>query len=325
MADNAIVAVSGRELLTQLGEALHDYAEAGQASSTKRAYGSAWRGFSTWCASVDLEPLPSEAATVALYLTVRARQSMAVATLALHIAAIRAAHLSAGYQPPAHPDLDSVWAGIKRTHGRPPRKKRALLVEDLRRVVARLPDTLTGIRDRAILLVGFAGALRRDELAKLSLPGAQAGPIRVEFVGQGLEIHLDRSKGDQLGRGAVVAVPFGKRVCPVAALQAWISAAKITAGPVFRKVDRHGRLGGQALSDKAIANIVKAAVERVGLDPAAFAGHSLRRGLITSANAGGADLAALKAHARHAKAETTIGYIEEGERFTKSAAGKAGL
>jgi integrase len=129
-------------------------------------------GFASWCASVGLTALPAEATTVALYLTARAR-SHAVSTLALHLAAIAASHQAAGLPPPAHPDLDRVWAGIRRTHGRPPRKKRALVVEDLRRALAKLPATLTGIRDRALILVGFAGALRRSELAALTLDGEQ--------------------------------------------------------------------------------------------------------------------------------------------------------
>ena len=325
MAGNAIVAVPGRVTEPQLHEALREYAAADRSPATRRVYGSSWRSFCSWCASVGHAPLPAEAATVALYLTARARQSTAVATLALHLSAIAAFHQAAGLPPPAHPDLDRVWAGIKRTHGRPPKKKRALLVEDLRRALAKLPDTLSGKRDRAILLVGFAGALRRSELANLTMPGAEAGRIRAEFVGQGLEIHLERSKGDQEGRGAVVAIPFGKRICAVAALQAWISAAGITAGPIFRGIDRHGHVGATAISDRAIADVVKAACERIGLDPAAFAGHSLRSGLITSANDKGAAPEELQAHARHSKFDTTAGYIQAGNRFKRNAAGKVGL
>ena len=322
MAENAIVAVVGRHPASQLHEALRDYAAADRSPATRRDYGSSWRSFCSWCASVGPEPLPAEAATVALYLTARARQSTAVATLALHLSAIAAAHQAAGLPAPAHPDLTRVWAGIKRTHGRPPRKKRALVVEDLRRVLAKLPDSLAGRRDRALLLVGFAAALRRSELANLTMPGAQAGPIRAEFVGAGLEIHLDRSKGDQAGKGAIVAVPFGKRICAVAALQAWISAAGITAGPIFRAIDRHGHLGATAISDKAVAGVVKAACQRAGLDPALFGGHSLRSGLLTSANDKGAAPDVLQAHARHSKFDTTAGYIQAGDRFKRNAAGK---
>lgn len=310
--------------LPQLAEALRGYADAGMAAGTRRSYGSSWRQFTSWCASACVEPLPAEARHIALYLTARAPH-LAVATLARHLAAIRAAHMSAGLQPPAHPDLNRVWAGIKRTHGRPARKKRALVTEDLRRAIAKLPATRTGIRDKALILVGFAGALRRAELAALTLDGPDAGEVRAVFVSKGLEIHLDRSKGDQLGQGAIVAIPFGRRLCPVAALQAWLVAAKITAGPVFRAIDRHGNVAAAAITDKTVANVVKAAAEGAGLDPALFAGHSLRSGLITSANDKGAAPAELQAHARHKKFDTTAGYIQAGDRFKHNAAGKVGL
>lgn len=321
MADSAIIVAGGREIEPQLHEALRDYAQAGLAANTRRVYGSSWRSFCSWCASVDHVPLPAEAATVALFLTARA-PSTAVSTLARYIAAINAAHKQAGLQAPAHPHLDRVWAGIRRTHGRPPRKKRALVVDDLRRVLAKLPDSLSGQRDRAVLLVGFAGALRRSELAILSLSGPGATQVRAEFVAGGLEIHLDRGKGDQEGRGAIVAIPYGKRICAVAALQAWLSAAKIASGPIFRSIDRHGRLGVEPISDKAVADIVKRSAERVGLDPAMFAGHSLRSGLLTSAAEKGAAPDVLQGHARHSKFDTTRGYIQAGDRFKRNAAGK---
>lgn len=321
MAERALIAAPGRKNLPQLYEQLREYAAADRSANTRRVYGSSWRSFCSWCASEGVEPLPAEAATVALYLTARA-PTTAVATLALHLSAIAAAHQAAGSPPPAHPDLDRVWAGIKRTHGRPPRKKRALVVEDLRRVLAKLPDSLAGKRDRALLLVGFAAALRRSELAILSLPGPGATTVRAEFVHAGLEIHLDRAKGDQAGQGAIVAVPYGKKICPVSALQSWIGAAGITGGPIFRGVDRHGRLAAGAISDRTVADIVKASCKRVGLDPAMFAGHSLRSGLLTSAAEKGAAPDVLQGHARHRKFDTTRGYIQAGDRFKRNAAGK---
>lgn len=333
MTTQAIVPVAGggRAQLPQLAEAVRVYADAGIAAGTRRSYGSSWRQFTSWCASVGVEPLPAEARDIALYLTARA-PNLAVATLARHIAAIAAAHRAAGFAPPNHPDLAAVMAGIRRTHGRPARKKRALVVEDLRKVVAKLPATRIGIRDRALLLVGFAGALRRSELVALALPNrasddADSGRqvVTAEFSAGGLEIHIARSKGDQEGRGAVVAIPYGKRMCPVAALQAWLAEAKITTGPVFRAVDRHGRISHRAISDRAAADVVKRACQRAGYDPAAFSGHSLRRGLITSAARKGAAPDLLRSHARHAKVETTMGYVEEAERFTRNAAGVVGL
>ena len=219
----------------------------------------------------------------------------------------------------------SAATGIRRTHGRPPRKKRALVVEDLRRVVKALPDSFIGRRDRALLLVGFTGALRRSELVAVSLPGPGAGAVMAHFVRDGLELHVGKAKGDQEGRGAIVAIPFGKRLCAVSALQGWVDAAEIRSGPVFRPVTRHGKVGAGAMSEKAIADVVKRSCARVGLDPALFAGHSLRSGLLTSAAERGAELQDLRAHARHSKVETTIGYIQARDRFKRNAAGKLGL
>jgi site-specific recombinase XerD len=326
LASTAIakVAGDGRAHLTQLVESARDYADAGMARNTARAYGSDWADFTSWCASVGASPLPAEAATVALYLTARAT-TLRVSTLARRIAAVNAAHREEGLSPPASPALAKIWAGIRRTHGRPARKKRGLMTDDLVKVVRKLPKSLAGQRDRAVILVGFAGALRRSEIAAMQLAGPDVdADVQVSFVAQGLEISIGRSKGDQEGQGQVVAVPFGRRVCPVEALEQWLAAASITAGPVFRSVDRNGHVG-ESLSDRAIADLVKRAVERAGLDPKAFAGHSLRRGLLTSAARGGAAPEVLMKHARHARFETTLGYIEEANRFDRSAAGKAGL
>jgi integrase len=327
MAGTAIARLPPAEIsstLPQLVESARSYADNGMADSTRRAYRSSWTGFTSWCASVDIAPLPAEAAHVALYLTARA-PFLAVPTLARALAAIAAFHKDAGYTPPSHPDLDRVWLGIQRAHGRPPRKKRALVVEDLRRVLAKLPAKLTGIRDRALILVGFAGALRRGELARLTLEGPDAGDVWCQFVSAGILIHVDRAKGDQKGKGAIVAIPYGAKNCPVSALQAWLAAAAITAGPVFRAIDRHGRMGATPITGKTVANVVKAACERVGLDPTVFAGHSLRSGLITSASDRGAAPQVLQAHARHSKFDTTAGYIQAAGLFTRNAAGKVGL
>jgi integrase len=325
----ATLETGDRAGLNQLAETAMAYAQAGMADNTRRAYGADWRDFTSWCASVGASPLPAEAATIALYLTARAPE-LAASSLARRLAAIRRAHRADDLPRPDSEVLRAVWSGIQRTHGRPPRKKRALVTEDLRRVVRKCPDTLTGARDRAILLLGFAAALRRCELAAITLPGVKndhnVGPIRLTFVGGGLEVHIDRSKADQTGEGAIVGVPYGKtRLCPVAAVRAWLEAAKIANGPLFRSIDRHGRLSDKAISAGAIACIVKRAAERAGLDPSMFAGHSLRAGLATSA--AGADVAAddIMRQTRHAKFDTLRGYIREADRFKRNAAGKVGL
>lgn len=327
MAGTAVVPreTGDRTGLGQLVETARAYADAGMADNTRRAYGADWRAFTSWCASVGVCPLPAEAATLALYLTARAPE-LAASTLARHLAAIRTAHRAADQPVPDSAALRGIWKGIRKKFGRPARKKRALVTEDLRRVVKRRPETLIGTRDRALLLLGFASALRRSELAGLELSGLLNGPLILEFVVDGIEIHVGRSKGDQLGKGAVVAVPYGKTAnCPVSAVRAWLETAKIREGAVFRGVDRHGRIAPGALSAGAVARIVKRSAAAAGMDPAAFAGHSLRRGSITSASRGGAAPKELQAHARHAKFEQTLGYIEEADRFKNAAAGKVGL
>ena len=192
------------------------------------------------------------------------RARVAVSTLARRLAAIRRAHRAAGKPIPESEALQAIWAGIQRQHGQPPEKKRALVTEDLRAVVRKCPETLAGVRDRALLLLGFAGALRRSELAAIALPSQcknnalAPSAVTLVFVRGGLELHIARSKGDQLGEGAIVGVPLGKtKLCPVAAVKAWLAASQVCDGPMFRSVDRHGRVGETGLSGGAIALIVK--------------------------------------------------------------------
>lgn len=307
-------------------ERARDYAAAGMAPNTLRAYRADWEDFAAWCDDAGQSALPASATTVALYLTDRAGQ-ITVATLSRRLASIRSAHRQAGAISPASFALDQVWAGIRRSHGRPARPKRAMMVADVRLAVQTAPDTLAGKRDRALILIGFAGALRRSELTAIDIEGEGAGPVRVRLVAGGLEVLIDRSKGDQTGEGAVVGIPYGANpeTCPVLALQSWLDAAGITAGPVFRSINRWGQIGG-SLSANMVARIVKAGAGRIGLDPKAFAGHSLRAGLATSAAfSGQADALTIQRHLRHAKGDTTARYIRDGERFRVNAAAAAGL
>jgi integrase len=265
---------------------------------------------------------------VALYITELAGAGRGVRTISRQLAAINAAHRRADLAKPDSAELRSVWAGIKKTHGAPPRQKRALITADLRKVLKRLPATLAGQRDRALLLILFAGAMRRSELAALELDDGKSlcGPYRARFVAGGLEIRLDRSKTDQAGEGQVIAIPYGAtRDCPIGALRAWLDAAAIAAGPVFRAIDRHGRVASRAMSDRSVALIVKSSVKRAGFNPDQFSGHSGRAGFVTSAHLGGASLELIMRQTRHRKTETVLGYIRDTERFKHNAARKVGL
>jgi integrase len=322
--------------LASIIERAKGYGEAARAANTRRAYASDWEHFSAWCKDHRLTPLPAKPGTVAGYLADHAER-LKVSTLGRRLAAIRAVHAYAGKPLDLNSQaLRDVWAGIRRKHGTRPTKKRALVTADLRKAIAALPDNMLGKRDRALLLVGFASAMRRSELSNLVV-GDQQGH-HVSFTDNGLLIELWRSKSDQEGQGIIIGIPFGSRVqtCPVRALRAWLEAAGISEGPVFRQVTRHGHVGSSAITGHGIALAVKQAVYRSaildGHDEAAAAsmaatvgGHSLRAGFVTAADAAGAPISKVMEQARHARFETTRGYIREADAFRDNAASYLGL
>lgn len=319
-------AAAGPEV-ARLAAAAAVYADAAMASNTRRAYDSDWRDFSAWCETRRLAPLPALAETVAVYLIDRAER-LRVSSLERRLAAIKAAHRRADLPPPDNARLRAVWAGIRRKNGRPPTQKRAIITADLKRIVRKLPAGPVGLRDKALLLLGFAGALRRSELAAIELDSGAGirGPLRVAFVPEGAEIYIDRSKADQEGRGAVVGIPSGKTaLCPVAALRLWLAAADIRSGPVFRTIDRHGNVASAAMSPAAAAQAVKRACARAKIDPRTIGGHSLRSGLVTQAILNDVAVPVIMQQTRHARVETLNKYVRQAERFTKNAAGKVGL
>jgi integrase len=208
----------------------------------------------------------------------------------------------------------ATMRGIRRSLGTARAKKTPATVE---RIVAMAPlagGGLANIRDRALLLFGFASAMRRSELAALDFED-------IDETAEGLRVTIRRSKTDQEGHGDVIAVPRGTIACPVAALKAWLEAATITEGPVFRPIAKGERVSAARLTDRSIATIVKAHAARVGLDPAAFAGHSLRSGFLTSAAARGASVFKMADQSRHKSMDTLRGYVRDAEIF-KDHAGK---
>ncbi len=317
-------AVPGEDLARLAAAAAH-YAESSRSPATRRAYDTKWRAFTTWCESHAAIALPADPDVVALYLTHLA-PDRSVSTLNQILAAIGDAHRRVQLDPPSSGRLSDVWAGIRRSRLDQPDRRSALVTAELRKVVQRLPATMAGARDRAILLIGFSGALRRSELVALDLEGSKSAASRCIFVAGGLHLHLAKSKTDQEGHGHLVAIPKGKtKLCPVAALSAWLELSQISSGPIFREVDRHGRVGETRLTDRAVADIVKRAVLRAGFDPVRFSGHSLRAGFVTSAAQAGVTTELIMRQTRHTKAETVAGYVREAELFTRNAAGKVGL
>lgn len=322
---------------TEFAEKAARYAEASKAANTRRAYGSDWAGFETWCRTRGLVVPSPDSGPVLAYLIDHAGK-LKVSTLQRKLSAIREGYRSVSYTLDTNTAaFRDVWRGIRRTHAAPANQKAALMTGHLRRAIKTLPDTLAGRRDRALLLVGFGAALRRVELASLEVC-ARSGANWVEIVADGLKIHLGATKTDQEGEGDVLGVPYGAHAdtCPVRAYTAWVEASGIGAGPAFRAIDRHGHLGDQALTDKAVAMIVKKVVvaaemmigatrEEADKTAERFAGHSLRAGLATSASANDAPGSAIQRQLRHKKFDTTMRYIREGQIFKKNAAGLAGL
>ena len=198
--------------------------------------------------------------------------------------------------------------------------KKPFLTADLRRIVAELPQTLRGQRDRALLLAGFAGGFRRSELAALRFEN-------LETTADGLIVRLGRSKTDQEGQGRPVALPFGSdpQTCPVRALRAWLIQAGIEAGPVFRAIDRRGLVSNAGLHADSVGYLVKQAAGRAGLETQLYAGHSLRAGLATQAAMNGASELAIMKQTGHRSLTTVRKYIREGSLFRDNAATKLGL
>jgi integrase len=193
------------------------------------------------------------------------------------------------------------------------------LTEDVRKLAASLGDDLVDVRDRALLLMGFAGALRRSELVALACAD-------IEWVEGGLVVTIRKSKTDQEGRGAEIGIPYGSSgACPVQALRDWLAVAEISSGPIFRRVDQWGNIGSNPLHPGTVADIIKKRVSVLGLDPALFSGHSLRAGLATSAAQNGASEITIMQTTRHQSSAMVKRYIRRGSLFRTNAATVAGL
>jgi integrase len=321
-ADTTMLDVDDRQLpaLFRETERARDYVRQSKAANTRRAYRADWADFSAWCAARRVSPLPATPQSIALYLSGLAPERK-VSTLRRRLSAISQAHQAAGHPSPTKdPAVRAVFAGIRRAHGAAQQGKAPVMTADLRRMVAALPDSLLGTRDRALLLLGFAGAFRRSELVGLDVAD-------VSRTGDGLVVRLRRSKTDQEGEGRTIGIPYGSRpiTCPVRALSSWLEAGGIAAGPLFRPLNRHSQILPGRLSDRAVARVVQRAALAAGLDPAEFAGHSLRAGLATSAAAAGVSERAIMAQTGHKSLPMVRRYIRAGSLFNDNAAAGVGL
>ena len=198
--------------------------------------------------------------------------------------------------------------GIRRTFGSAKVRKAPAVAAKMLGMVATAPVDLAGLRDRALLLLGFAGAFRRSELVALDVAD-------IEETEAGLRVTIQHSKTDQEGQGVTIAIARGDVACPVKALRGWLGAASIDAGPLFRPINKAGRVAQARLTDRSVANIVKAYAERAGFDASTFSGHSLRSGFLTSAAAKGASIFKMIDVSRHKSVETLRGYVRDAEMF----------
>jgi integrase len=222
--------------------------------------------------------------------------------------------------PTATGIVRNTMKGIRRTLGTAPVQKAPTLTDDIRAMIDATDAALIGSRDRALILLGFAGAFRRSELVGLDAEDCV-------FSKDGLTITLRRSKTDQEGMGRRIGIPYGSNpeTCPVRAIQAWIEAVAISAGPLFRSINRHGQVQPSRLSGIDVARIVKKLASRAGLDPVKYAGHSLRAGHATSAAMAGASERSIMNQTGHRSVQMVRRYIREGSLFRENSAGKLGL
>ncbi len=297
------------------------YLENARARNTITGYRSSFHQFTNWCERTHVLALPAMPETVAFYLSFQAGR-LRPATLEHHLAAISKAHKAAGFPSPV---TDSVLIaetlkGIKRTHGTVAHQKTPVLVEDLRLMLRLMPDNLQGIRDRALLLIGFAGAFRRSELVALDVAD-------LKFQAEGLLITLRRSKTDQEGVGRPVAIPEGAHTetCPVRALRQWLDCGAINDGPVFRPMRKGGSVRCSRLTGHAVASIVKKYARKAGLPVEMFSGHSLRAGFVTSAARAGEPERRIMRQTGHKSIEMVLRYVRQANAFTDNAVRSLGL
>lgn len=255
-----------------------DYAAAEKSDATRLAYGRDWQDFVGFCDARGVAlALPADGATLAAYVASLADRGRKWSTIRRRVAAIAYAHRLKGLTPPDQAEsVKAVLRGIRNSIGVAVVRKAPAVAKTIAAMLKKLPDTITGKRDRALLLLGFAAARRRSELVALDVPD-------LEFVDLGVIVHVRRSKTDQEGRGEIVAVPNGKRLQPVKALREWLAAAGITEGPVFRPINKGGRVLPRRLTDRSVALIIKRHAAAAKLDPEIFSGHSLRAGFVTQA------------------------------------------
>jgi integrase len=267
-------------LSTETVEAVRRYVNASKSESTRRAYAVAWNDWCEFCEDSRVSNLPVDPEILTAYISTAAANGLKTNTVALRLAAISFMHRQAGCEgnPRSDQRVRDAMQGIYREHGAG-KQKQAATLDDVRRMLDVTGDDLRGIRDRAVLLVGFWSACRRSELAALTMDTAKVANGK-------LVLTIERSKTDQKGVGMVKrlsASPKDVRVCPLSAFNAWLTAAKISSGPIWRAISRRGLPCPTGMTDKEIIRTVQRLADRAGMNKIEFGGHSLRAGYVTTA------------------------------------------
>jgi site-specific recombinase XerD len=293
-----------------------------KALNTVRAYKSDFKDFGLFCAQNGFKALPTDPKIVSLYLTYLSTKDVKLSTIKRRLVSIGVIHRMKGhYLDTKHPAIVENLMGIKRRKGTIQKGKKPILINNLKRLIDVIDKEKIGeinkLRDKSILLIGFAGGFRRNEIVSLDKED-------LEFVFEGLKITVKQSKTDQFGEGLTKGIPYFENItyCPVTILQKWINISKIAKGPLFRKISKGSRLLENRLTDQTVALIIKKYLNKSGIDSSNYSGHSLRSGFATSAAESGAEERSIMAMTGHKTTQMVRRYIQEANIFKNNALNK---
>jgi site-specific recombinase XerD len=293
-----------------------------KANNTVRAYKSDFNDFGLFCAQNGFKSLPTTPNTISLYLSYLSSKDIKVSTLKRRLVSIKVLHkLKGHYLDSKNPIIIETLMGIKRRKGSIQRGKKPILIKNLKEIINAIDrqnkEEIKKFRDRSIILIGFAGGFRRNEIVSLDCED-------LDFVQEGLKIDIRRSKTDQFGEGFTKALPYfdSSQYCPVLSLKKWIEVSKITSGPVFRRFSKGSKLSKNRLTDQTVALLIKEYLKLAGIDNKNYSGHSLRSGFATSAAESGVEERSIMAMTGHKSTEMIRRYIKEANLFKNNALNK---